>query len=106
MAAAAQRRIGKKLPISDLGIRDNSLDAYSAAANAPLLLESPADAISGGGERAFLGASRAYRFKKHLFENVDECCYNDQLLEHGSYSAQQITIKPDAQEHWHSLVSL
>ena len=52
--------------VSDQGIRDNSLDAYSAAANAPLLLESPADAISGGGERAFLGASRAYRFKKHL----------------------------------------
>lgn len=39
--------------VSDPGIRDNSLDAYSAAANAPLLLESPADAISGDRDDEF-----------------------------------------------------
>ena len=35
--------------VSDSGGRDNSLGTYSAAANAPLPLESPADAIDGGG---------------------------------------------------------
>ncbi len=59
--------------VLELGGPDNSLDAYSAAANTPLHVENPANAIAGGGERIFLGASRAYCFKKHLFENVDEC---------------------------------
>lgn len=59
--------------VLELGGQDNSLDAYSAAVNTPLQMEHPADAIDGGGERIILGASRAYCFKKHLFENVDEC---------------------------------
>lgn len=59
--------------VLELGGQDNSLDAYSASVNTPLQMEHPADAIDGGGERIFLGASRAYWFKKHLFEDVDEC---------------------------------
>lgn len=55
------------------GGQDNSLDAYSAAVNTPLQVENPVNAIEGGGKRIFLGASRAYYFKKHLCENVDEC---------------------------------
>ncbi len=53
--------------------RDNSLDAYTAAVNIPLQVENPADAMDGGGERVFLGATGARYFKKHLFEDVDQC---------------------------------
>lgn len=61
--------------ISRLGEKDNSLDLYSASVNAPLQVEEPAGAIEGGGRRIFLGASRAWHFKKHLFdiERVAEC---------------------------------
>ena len=59
--------------VSKLDGRDNSLDAYSSVVNIPLQTEDPPNAITGGGERCFLGASRAYQFKKHLFENADEC---------------------------------
>lgn len=61
------------LAVAELEGKDNSLDAYSALVNAPLQVENPADAIEGGGSRTFLGASRAYSFKKHLFVNVEEC---------------------------------
>lgn len=59
--------------VQELGRQDNSLDAYSSVVNMPLRVENPSDAVLGGGESVFLGASRAYHFKKHLFENVDEC---------------------------------
>ena len=59
--------------VSKLDGRDNSLDAYSSVVNIPLQTEDPPNAIAGGVERCFLGASRAYQFKKHLFENADEC---------------------------------
>ncbi len=53
--------------------QDNSLDAYSAAVHIRLGMGKPANAIEGGGQRIFLGTSRAWYFKKHLFENVEEC---------------------------------
>lgn len=53
--------------------KDNSLDTYSLVVHTPLRVEQPEKVISGGGEKVFLGISRAYYFKKHLFENVDEC---------------------------------
>ena len=59
--------------VQKLDRQENSLDAYSSIVNMPLQVENPSNAVSGGGESVFLGASRAYRFKKHLFENADEC---------------------------------
>lgn len=61
--------------ISDLDGRDNSLDAYSLTVNVPLQVENPEGAIEGGASKIFLGHSRAYYFKKHLFdiERVKEC---------------------------------
>ena len=61
------------LAFVELEGKDNSLDIYSALVNAPLRVEEPADAIEGGGSRTFLGAARAYSFKKHLFISVEEC---------------------------------
>lgn len=63
------------LTIMSLAGKDNSLDAYSAVVNTPLKVEEPEGAIAGGGSRVFLGASRAWYFKKHLFgsDRVDEC---------------------------------
>ena len=55
------------------GRQDNSLDAYSAVVRMPLQVEAPANALAGGGSRIFLGDTGAYYFKKHLFENVEEC---------------------------------
>ncbi len=55
------------------GRQDNSLDAYSAVVRRPLQVEAPANALAGGGSRIFLGDTGAYYFKKHLFENVEEC---------------------------------
>ena len=59
--------------VSYPGEQDNSLDVYSAVVHMPLLVEKPMNALEGGGRRIFLGASRAFYFKKHLFDNVDEC---------------------------------
>lgn len=53
--------------------KDNSLDAYSWVVNALLQVEEPAEAIGGGGKKLFLGNSRAYYFKKHLFKDVELC---------------------------------
>lgn len=53
--------------------RDNSLDAYTATVNIPLQVEEPEGAIAGGASNIFLGSSRAYYFKKHLLENVEQC---------------------------------
>lgn len=53
--------------------KENSMDAYSAVVNTPLKVEAPAGAIEGGGSKTFLGASRAWFFKKHLFQDVDAC---------------------------------
>lgn len=63
------------LTIMSLAGKDNSLDAYSAIVNLPLKAEEPEGAIAGGGSKVFLGASRAWYFKKHLFDidRVDEC---------------------------------
>lgn len=55
------------------GRQDNSLDVYSAVVRLPLQVETPANALEGGGSRLFLGDAGAYYFKKHLFENVAEC---------------------------------
>ena len=60
------------LAVAELGGRDNSLDAYSAFVNAPLQVEEPENAIEGGGSRTFLGAARAYSFKKHLLGSAEE----------------------------------
>ena len=50
---------------------NKSLD--SAVAGFSLHAENPVNAQEGGGSGSFLGASRAYCFKKHLFVNMDEC---------------------------------
>lgn len=60
------------LAFAELEGKDNSLDAYSALVNAPLQVENPADAVEGGGSRTFLGAARAYSFKKHLLGSAEE----------------------------------
>lgn len=44
--------------VQKLDRQDNSLDAYSYVANMPLQVENPSNAVSGGGESVFLGASR------------------------------------------------
>lgn len=76
------------LAFAELEGKDNSLDIYSALVNAPLQVEEPADAIEGGGSRTFLGAARAYSFKKHLFgsaeESWDELAYVNAGGEKGS----------------------
>lgn len=63
------------LTIMSLAGKDNSLDAYSAVVNTPLKVEEPEGAIAGGESRIFLGASRAWYLKKHIFDidRVDEC---------------------------------
>ena len=53
--------------------KDNSLDAYSVMARFSLQTENPENAQEGGLSASFLGASKAYCFKKHLFSNMDEC---------------------------------
>lgn len=55
------------------GGQDNSLDTYAAAVHTPLRVEKPEKALDGGGSGIFQGASRAWYFKKHLFEDVNEC---------------------------------
>lgn len=52
--------------------KDNSLDAYEASLDELLQVEEPADAIEGGESGTFLGANRAYYFKKHLLENAEK----------------------------------
>lgn len=61
------------LAVLALGGKDNSLDAYSATINAPLQVEKPDEAVSGGASNIFLGKFRAYYFKKHLFKTVEQC---------------------------------
>lgn len=61
------------LAISELAGKDNSLDAYSAVVNVPLRVEQPVTALEGGGKALFLGKSRAFSFKKHLFDNWEAC---------------------------------
>lgn len=56
------------LAVLSLAGKDNSLDAYSAVVNTPLEVEEPEGAIAGGASSVFLGASRAFYFKKHLFD--------------------------------------
>lgn len=46
--------------------------SYTAAVNIPLRAQDPPNALAGGGERAFLGTSGAWYFKKHLYENPAE----------------------------------
>ncbi len=58
--------------ILELGHRDNSLDAYSAVINTPLIVEKPEGAMQGGGSACFLGTTKAYYFKKHLFNVPQE----------------------------------
>jgi len=65
--------VSGSLAVSASGIRDNSLDAYSAIVNTALGMGKPMNAMEGGGQRIFLGISRAWYFKKHIFENVEEC---------------------------------
>ncbi len=59
--------------------KDNSLDACSAVARLSLRTENPENALEGGLSDSFLGASRAYCFKKHLLttaaESWDELSY-------------------------------
>lgn len=59
--------------VDGIGSQDNSLDVYTATVNTPLQVENPVNALKGGGNKIFLGGSKAYYFQKHLFENVDEC---------------------------------
>lgn len=53
--------------------RDNSMDAYSAAFVTPLSFTEPEGAIFGGAEQYVMGKSTAMVFKKHLFQEVDDC---------------------------------
>jgi len=53
--------------------KDNSLDAYSAVARFSLQTENPENAVEGGLSGSFLGVSKAYCFKKHLFSDMYEC---------------------------------
>ncbi len=52
---------------------DNSLDAYSMSINVLLKVEKPENALLGGGQKWFLGISKAFYFKKHLFEDYLKC---------------------------------
>ena len=52
--------------------KDNSLDAYSSVVHMPLPMEKPENALLGGGQEFFLGAGRAYFFKKYLLGNPQE----------------------------------
>ena len=54
------------------GGKDNSLDAYSRISDTPLQVEQPPNAIEGGISKIFLGDSRAFYFKKHLFSSWKE----------------------------------
>lgn len=52
--------------------KDNSLDAYAAALDVLLQAEEPEGALEGGRSDIFLGASRAYYFKKHLYDSTEK----------------------------------
>ncbi len=73
----SQEGAGNQVGLSDtsssvnLVSRDNSLDAYSAAVHTQLGMEKPANAV--GVSKIFFGTSRAWYFRKHLFEKVEEC---------------------------------
>lgn len=58
--------------ISELSRRDNSLDAYSWIMEVPLKPEDPVKEI-GGKTRFFLGKSRAFCYRKHLFASSERC---------------------------------
>lgn len=58
--------------ISELSRRDNSLDAYSWIMEVPLRPGDPVKEI-GGKTRFFLGKSRAFCYRKHLFASSERC---------------------------------
>lgn len=53
--------------------KDNSLDKYSATNNHELKRSYPEDGLMGGGTASFVSNTGAYHFKKHLFEEYEEC---------------------------------
>ena len=53
--------------------KDNSMDAYSAAFVIPLHISEPEGAIYGGAEQYVMGKNMTMAFKKHLFQEVDDC---------------------------------
>lgn len=59
--------------VMEPGGQGNFLDTYAAAVHTPLRVEKPENALDGGGSGVFQGVSRAWYFKKHLFEDVNEC---------------------------------
>lgn len=66
---------------------DNSLDAYSAAVNVPLLAEEPEGTAGGGWKQLFLGTDRAYFYKTYLsgMESWDELLHVTAEEEKGSH---------------------
>lgn len=82
-AQDASESDSQELPVSTGGIldpsavlslsgKDNSKDAYSASARAVMQPEMPENALEGGAEKSFLGATGAYHFKKHLLSSAAE----------------------------------
>jgi len=61
------------LSLEDIPWRDNSMDAYSAVINVPLRHTEPEGAMVGGAGAYILGSNGVSVFKKHLFEQVDDC---------------------------------
>lgn len=71
--AADSAGAGDAAAVLNSGGQDNSLDAYSAVINTPLGMDDGVRPAGKGTSQSFLGVSRAYYFKKHLFDNVEEC---------------------------------
>ncbi len=69
-------------------IKDNSLDSYAMVQNVPLQVQVPDGVLEGGVGNLFLGVSRAFYFKKHLFDTAekswDELAYASASGETGS----------------------
>ena len=59
--------------VLNLSIKDNSLDAYSAAERVALQPEKPENGLEDGKAKSILGATGAYYFKKHLSASAVEC---------------------------------
>lgn len=58
--------------LSAEAIQDNSLDAYSRTQDVPLRPQGSEETGESGLHSVFLGASRAYYFKKHLLDSAEE----------------------------------
>lgn len=57
----------------DFQWRDNSLDLYSSVFAVPLKCTETGEELVGGGMQHLLGEEEAIVFKKHLFQDVEQC---------------------------------